>query len=162
MGVQSDTHGTLLFLIGLQLNSKNKAGAESYKLLLMSITYRQTSKINTDQLEKDPENRLHGRASRFGCLQWFYVIGHSRVVVYSMKTLEALSIPMQLIRSGITRNYEERDFTYPQSTGTDLYRRSIYTFWRRTVAPTNMFDAANRRTCTVRLNQTCTPSMRRL
>src|SRR4029078_13417409 len=52
---------------------------------------------------------------------------------------------------------KERDFTYPASHGADLYRRSLYTFWRRTVSPANMFDAANRQTCRVRTAVTSTP-----
>ena len=52
---------------------------------------------------------------------------------------------------------KERDFTYPQSTGDDLYRRSLYTFWRRTVAPANLFDASTRNVCKVRLGATSTP-----
>ena len=52
---------------------------------------------------------------------------------------------------------KERDFTYPQSTGADLYRRSLYTFWRRTVIPANMFDASNRQACRVRQATTSTP-----
>jgi len=52
---------------------------------------------------------------------------------------------------------KERDFTYPASHGSDLYRRSLYTFWRRTVNPANMFDMANRQTCSVRTSRTCTP-----
>jgi hypothetical protein len=52
---------------------------------------------------------------------------------------------------------KERDFTYPASHGRDLYRRSLYSFWRRTVSPANMFDAANRQTCQVRGGTTCTP-----
>jgi hypothetical protein len=52
---------------------------------------------------------------------------------------------------------KERDFTYPQSQGSNLYRRSLYTFWRRTVAPANMFDASNRQTCRVRSAATSTP-----
>ena len=130
-----------------------------HKLLVMSATYRQASKINPDHLEKDPENRLHGRASRFRMpamilRDWALAcsgllnenIGGPPVYPYQPDQIwESLAIT------------KERDFTYPQSTGTDLYRRSIYTFWRRTVAPANMFDSANRRTCTVRVNQTCTP-----
>jgi hypothetical protein len=50
-----------------------------------------------------------------------------------------------------------RDFSYPASHGPDLYRRSLYTFWRRTVSPANMFDAANRQNCTVRASRTSTP-----
>ena len=52
---------------------------------------------------------------------------------------------------------KERDFTYPASSGKDLYRRSLYTFWRRTVGPANMFDASNRQTCRVRSGTTSTP-----
>ena len=52
---------------------------------------------------------------------------------------------------------KERDFTYPDSSGRDLYRRSLYTFWRRTVGPANMFDASNRQTCRVRSSMTSTP-----
>jgi hypothetical protein len=52
---------------------------------------------------------------------------------------------------------KERDFTYPASSGKDLYRRSLYTFWRRTVGPANMFDASNRQTCRVRQSTTSTP-----
>jgi hypothetical protein len=52
---------------------------------------------------------------------------------------------------------KERDFTYPASHGSELYRRSLYTFWRRTVNPANMFDMANRQTCNVRASRTCTP-----
>ena len=52
---------------------------------------------------------------------------------------------------------KERDFTYPASSGADLYRRSLYTFWRRTIGPANMFDASNRQTCKVRVSTTSTP-----
>ena len=52
---------------------------------------------------------------------------------------------------------KERDFTYPASHGNDLYRRSLYTFWRRTLGPANMFDASTRQTCRVRTAITDTP-----
>jgi hypothetical protein len=52
---------------------------------------------------------------------------------------------------------KERDFTYPKSQGADLYRQGLYTFWRRTVGPANMFDASNRQSCRVRSSQTSTP-----
>ena len=161
MGVQSEypRHLALLDWLAIEFQKQGWSQKSMHKLLLMSATYRQTSKINADQLEKDPENRLHGRASRFRMpamvlRDWALAcsgllnedIGGPPVYPYQPDQIwESLAIT------------KERDFTYPQSTGTDLYRRSIYTFWRRTVAPANMFDSANRRTCTVRLNQTCTP-----
>jgi hypothetical protein len=52
---------------------------------------------------------------------------------------------------------KERDFTYPASHGADLYRRSLYTFWRRTVSPADVFDGSNRQTCRVRVAVTDTP-----
>jgi hypothetical protein len=108
---------------------------------------------------KDPENRLHARASRFrmpapvlrdvalaasGLVD--LRVGGQPVYPYQPEAIwEALAIT------------DERDFTYPASHGPDLYRRSLYTFWRRTVSPANMFDTANRQTCTVRASQTSTP-----
>ena len=48
---------------------------------------------------------------------------------------------------------------YDQGKGDDLYRRSLYTFWKRTVPPPNMvtFDAAGREVCAVRRQSTSTP-----
>ena len=46
---------------------------------------------------------------------------------------------------------------YEQDRGASLYRRSLYTFWRRTVGPTNLFDAAARQGCEVKPSRTNTP-----
>ena len=131
-----------------------------HKLLLMSATYRQTSKINADQLEKDPENRLHGRASRFRMpamvlRDWALAcsgllseeIGGPPVYPYQPDQIwESLAIT------------KERDFTYPQSTGNrPLIAEASIPSGDELLHQANMFDSANRRTCTVRLNQTCTP-----
>ena len=161
MGVQSEypRHRALLDWLAIEFQKQGWSQKSMHKLMVMSATYRQTSKINADQMEKDPENRLHGRASRFRMpamvlRDWALdcsglldrTIGGRPVYPYQPDQIwESLAIT------------KERDFTYPQSTGSDLYRRSIYTFWRRTVAPANMFDSANRRTCSVRANRTCTP-----
>src|SRR5262249_10893235 len=56
--------------------------------------------------------------------------------------------------------WEEATFgqiRYEQEHGEALYRRSLYTFWRRIVGPTMFFDVANRQTCTVRVARTNTP-----
>ncbi|HEX8312563.1 MAG TPA: DUF1553 domain-containing protein, partial [Chthoniobacteraceae bacterium] len=122
-------------------------------------TYRQGSKVTEELLRRDPENRLMARSSRFrapamvlrdlalaasGLLH--EQVGGKPVYPYQPEAIwETLAIT------------KERDFTYPASSGTDLYRRSIYTFWRRTIGPANMFDAANRQTCNVRPALTSTP-----
>src|SRR5262249_5858694 len=56
--------------------------------------------------------------------------------------------------------WEEATFggkKYRQDTGEAMYRRSLYTFWRRIIAPTLFFDSASRQTCTVKQPRTNTP-----
>lgn len=127
--------------------------------ILLSRTYKQSSKLSPQLRARDPENRLLARGARFrmpslvlrdvalasaGLLN--DKIGGKPVYPYQPPGIwDSLSI---------TR---ERDFSYPQSKGEDLYRRSLYTFWRRTVGPGNMFDASSRQACKVRASLTSTP-----
>jgi len=161
MGVQSEypTHMQLLDWLAVEFREQGWSRKRMHRLLVTSATYRQSSRVTADALAADPENRLHGRGSRFrmpamvlrdialaasGLID--LTLGGRPVYPYQPDQIwEALAIT------------KERDFTYPTSHGDDLYRRSLYTFWRRTVSPANMFDAANRQTCTVRASQTNTP-----
>jgi len=129
------------------------------RLIVLSNAYQQSSRVTPELLAADPENKLYARSPRYrlgsmtlrdaalsasGLL--VENIGGRPVYPYQPEGIwEALAIT------------KERDFTYPQSTGPDLYRRSLYTFWRRTVSPANMFDASNRQSCRVRSSSTNTP-----
>lgn len=129
------------------------------RLIVTSATYRQSSRVSNERYEVDPENRYYGRGSRtrmpaMVLRDWALTasgllderVGGPPVYPYQPEAVwEALAIT------------KERDFTYPASSGSDLYRRSLYTFWRRTVGPANMFDASNRQTCRVRSSATSTP-----
>jgi hypothetical protein len=161
MGVQSEypLHKDLLDWLAVEFRDQGWSMKAMHRLLVTSATYRQSSHVTPELLAADPENRLHARASRFrmpsmllrdaalasaGLLE--RTVGGKPVYPYQPDAIwESLAIT------------KERDFTYPASHGSDLYRRSLYTFWRRTVAPANMFDTANRRTCTVRSSRTSTP-----
>ena len=161
MGVQSEypSHKDLLDWLAVEFREAGWSTKAMHRLLVTSATYRQASRVTPALLAADPENRLHARASRFrlpsmllrdaalaaaGLLE--PAVGGRPVYPYQPDAIwESLAIT------------KERDFTYPASHGSDLYRRSLYTFWRRTVAPANMFDTANRRTCTVRASRTSTP-----
>ncbi len=130
-----------------------------HRLIVTSATYRQSSRVTPEHRGRDLENRLYARASRFRMSSptlrdWALAssglidtrIGGRPVYPYQPGAIwEALAIT------------KERDFTYPASSGNDLYRRSLYTFWRRTVAPANMFDVSNRQTCRVQSATTSTP-----
>ncbi|MFM8633276.1 MAG: PSD1 and planctomycete cytochrome C domain-containing protein [Planctomycetia bacterium] len=161
MGVQSEypRHMDLLDWLAVEFRENGWSQKKTHRLLVTSATYRQSSKVTADHLAKDPENRLHARAARFRMPSMVL-----RDVALAASGLVDLRIggqpvypyqPDQIWEAlAITK---ERDFTYPASHGPDLYRRSLYTFWRRTVSPANMFDTANRQTCTVRASQTSTP-----
>ena len=132
-----------------------------YSLLLNSATYRQTSHAGTAAYRKDPENRFLTRGPRMrldaeeirdSCLASSGLLvkklGGRSVYPYQPKGLW-----MELNnRPGYSKEYQ-------QGKGDDLYRRSIYTFWKRTV-PSPMlktFDAPEREFCTTRRSRTNTP-----
>ncbi|MGP0063003.1 MAG: DUF1553 domain-containing protein [Isosphaeraceae bacterium] len=160
-GVQSEypVHLALLDWLAVEFRDCGWSTKAMHRLIVMSATYRQSSRGAPEHRARDIENRLFGRSSRFRMSSfllrdWALAssglldrrIGGSPVYPYQPDAIwEALAIT------------KERDFTYPASTGNDLYRRSLYTFWRRTVSPANMFDAANRQTCRVRTTTTSTP-----
>jgi Protein of unknown function (DUF1549)/Protein of unknown function (DUF1553)/Planctomycete cytochrome C len=160
-GVQSEypIHGALLDWLAVEFRASGWRMKALNRLIVTSSTYRQSSRV-TDELKAiDIENRLYARASRFRMpslilRDWALAsaglldqrVGGVPVYPYQPDQVwEPLAIT------------KERDFTYPQSTGPDLYRRSLYTFWRRTVSPANMFDTANRQACRVRQSLTSTP-----
>lgn len=160
-GVQSEypVHGALLDWMAVEFREHGWGLKAMHRLIVTSATYRQSSRVTAEHRARDPENRLYSRASRFRMpslilRDWALAsaglidlrIGGRPVYPYQPNAIwEALAIT------------KERDFTYPVSSGKDLYRRSLYTFWRRTVGPANMFDASNRQTCRVRSSATSTP-----
>ncbi|MBI3680411.1 MAG: DUF1553 domain-containing protein [Acidobacteria bacterium] len=128
------------------------------KTIVISATYRQSSKATPELLQRDPENRLLARGPRFrmpaemvrdNALHAAGLLKH-RPGGPSVKPYQPAGLWSELIM---------QDMEYVQSKGDDLYRRSLYTFWKRTVAPPMManFDSALRETCTVRENRTNTP-----
>jgi len=127
-----------------------------HRLLVTSGTYRQSSKVTPALLERDAENRLLARGPRFRLTsamirdQALFAGGLlvEKVGGPSVKTYQPPGI-WEEMTFGIIR--------FTQDKGEALWRRSLYTFWRRTVGPTNLFDAASRQVCTVRQSRTNTP-----
>lgn len=126
------------------------------RLIVTSATYRQSSKVTPELLQQDPENRLLARGPRFRLTaemirdQALYIAGLmvDRVGGPSVKPYQPDGLWKELLSND-----------YPQDHGESLYRRSLYTFWRRTAPPPSMmtFDAAGRETCVVRRSRTNTP-----
>ncbi|MEZ5352338.1 MAG: DUF1553 domain-containing protein [Bryobacteraceae bacterium] len=132
------------------------------KKIVLSATYRQSSRATPALIERDPENRLLARMSRFRLPA--ELIRDNALAASGLLNREIGGrsvLPYQ--PPGL---WEEmafgREFTaqrYQQSHGSDLYRRSMYTFWKRTVPPAAMstFDAPDREKCTARRPVTNTP-----
>ena len=132
------------------------------KKIVMSATHRQRSKLSPDVQEKDPENRFLARAPRY------------RLSAESVRNNALLAAGLLNRRIGgpSVFPYQPRGlwkemaysnmFTaqvYRQSAGEDLVRRSMYTFWKRTVPPPSLgvFDAPDREQCIARRSRTNTP-----
>lgn len=106
--------------------------------------------------EEDPENRYLSRGPRFRLPSW----------MLRDQALAASGLLVQRTGGDPVKGYqptgvwEETTFgrkRYQQDQGDALYRRSLYTFWRRIIAPTMFFDNATRQTCTVKSFRTNTP-----
>ena len=160
-GVQSEypLHGALLDWLAVEFRDSGWSMKHMHRLIVTSATYRQASKVTEHLRSHDPENRLFARASRFRMPSM--ILRDWALASAELLNTTIGGVPVYPYQpDGIWESLaitKERDFTYPASTGSDLYRRSLYTFWRRTVGPANMFDTSNRQACRVRLQPTATP-----
>ncbi|MBL8203710.1 MAG: DUF1553 domain-containing protein [Blastocatellia bacterium] len=133
-----------------------------HKLIVTSATYRQSSKVTPELREKDPENRLLARGARFR-LQAELIRDNALAVSGLLNDeIGGRSVfPYQPVDLWDELAFGD-GFTaqkYTPSAGKDLYRRSMYTFWKRTVPPAalNTFDAPDREKCVARRPVTNTP-----
>jgi mono/diheme cytochrome c family protein len=127
------------------------------RLIVTSAAYRQSSKVTKPLLQKDPDNRLLARGPR---LRLSAEMIRDQALAVSGLLVEQVGGPS--VRpyqpEGLVKELTGTE-DYKQDHGPSLYRRSLYTFWKRTVAPPAMltFDAAGRETCVVRETRTNTP-----
>jgi mono/diheme cytochrome c family protein len=126
------------------------------KLIVTSATYRQSSKTTPDLLQRDPENRLLARGPRFRLPP---EVIRDQALAISGLLVEKIGGPSVKPYQPAGLWKEINGQNYPQDHGEGLYRRSLYTFWKRTAPPPTMmtFDAAGREVCVVRENRTNTP-----
>jgi len=133
------------------------------KKIMLSATYQQRSELRPDLKEVDPENRLLARAPRFrmsGEMIRDYILGSSGLLNTelggpSVKPYQPPGL-WEETNAGGHRGILTK---YIPDEGDDLYRRSLYTFWKRTLPPPSMtiFDAPTRDFCEVRRQKTNTP-----
>ncbi|MFT7632154.1 MAG: hypothetical protein ACI87E_003203 [Mariniblastus sp.] len=126
------------------------------KRILMSATYRQSSSVSELHRAIDPSNRLLARGPRIRLHPFSLrdsMLASSGLLVEKLGGEPTMPYMPPKIWRSISNN------KYVQDKGDQLYRRSVYTFWRRTIPPPTMvnFNAAEREVCLVRKDRTNTP-----
>ncbi|MEM7234407.1 MAG: DUF1553 domain-containing protein, partial [Planctomycetota bacterium] len=113
-------------------------------------------RVTPELLEADPENRLLARGVRHRLPSW--MIRDQALALSGLFVEKVGGPPVRPYQpKGIWADASFGKIRYSQDHGEKLYRRSLYTFWRRIVKPTMFFDTATRQTCTVRAQRTNTP-----
>jgi hypothetical protein len=128
------------------------------KSLVMSATYRQSSKVTPELEAKDSDNRLLARGPRFRLSA--EALRDDSLFVSGLLSTKMYGPPVRPPQPNLGLNAAFGSSTdWQTSSGEDKYRRGIYTTWRRSNPYPSMatFDAPNREVCTVRRVRTNTP-----
>jgi len=155
------THPALLDWLAVEFVESGWDVKHLQRLIVTSATYRQSAQL-TPKLERlDPENRLYARGPRF---RMDAEMVRDNALATSGLLVERVGGPsVKPYQPGGL--WEAVGYTssntakFKRDDGTALYRRSMYTFWKRTSSPPSMsiFDAPSRESCTVRRARTNTP-----
>ena len=127
------------------------------RLIATSATYRQSSRPRADLIERDPDNQLLARGPRHRLsAEQIRDAALTASGLLSEKSGGPSVRPTQ--PPGLWKEVGPKTFTADEGEG--RYRRSLYTFWKRTVPPPNMmtFDAVSREVCVARRESTVTPN----
>jgi hypothetical protein len=155
------SHPELLDWLAVEFREGGWDVKKFFKLLVTSATYRQAATVTAEKKEKDPQNTLLSRGPRFRMdaeMVRDHALAASGLLVEkiggpSVKPYQPEGVweAVAMIGSN-TRDYR-------RDSGENLYRRSVYTFWKRAAPPASMdiLNAPNRETCTVRRERTNTP-----
>jgi hypothetical protein len=155
------SHQDLLDWLAVDFREGGWDMKRTYKMIVMSATYRQAAIVTPEKLAKDAENRLLSRGPRFR-------MDAEMIRDYALATSGLLSPKiggpsvrpyqpegvweMVGMQESDTRNYK-------RDSGEKLYRRSVYSFWKRMAPPATMdiFNAPSREACTIKRERTNTP-----
>ena len=155
------SHPQLLDWLATEFRESNWDIKQFFRMLVTSSTYRQSAQTTEKKLENDPDNRLLSRGPLFrmdGEMIRDYALAASGLLVRkiggpSVKPYQPEGVWKRVAMPTSNTRIYERD------TGSKLYRRSLYTFWKRSAPPPSMevFNAPTREHSTVRRERTNTP-----
>ena len=160
-GVQGEwpSHPDLLDWLAVDFVKSKWDIKRAIKLMVMSSTYRQASALTADKLATDPENRLLSRGARFRLQAEFVrdnALAASGLLVPKIggpgvKPYQPAGLWNEVSLNGNLR--------FVRDSGEKLYRRSMYTYWKRSAPAPSMtiFDAPTREKCLLKRSRTNTP-----
>ena len=158
-GVQGDrpSHPDVLDWLAVEFVESGWDVRHILKTIVMSSTYQQSSHVSSELVSRDPQNRLLARGARFRLPA--EAIRDQALFVSGLLTEKFGGPSVKPYQPEGLWQEIATDTLYDLATGPDLYRRSLYTYWKRTVAPPMMvsFDSSGREMCEVRQTRTNTP-----
>ena len=151
------THPELLDWLATEFVDSGWDVKRLLRTIVTSATYRQSSKLTPDRLERDPKNLLLARATRQR-LPAEAIRDQALAVAGVLSSNSGGPSVKPYQPSGLWKELSNWG-AYENDHGDKLFRRSLYTYWKRTLGPPAMlaFDAAPRETCVVRAVRTNTP-----
>jgi hypothetical protein len=132
-----------------------------FELMVTSSTYRQSAEVTREKLEKDPQNRFCSRGPRFRMdaeMVRDYALAASGLLADKVGGPSVKPYQPDGVWEAVAMP-ESNTKKYKADSGAGLYRRSLYTFWKRAAPPALMdiFNAPSREVCSVRRERTNTP-----
>jgi hypothetical protein len=155
------SHPELLDWLAVEFREGDWDVKKFFKLIVTSSTYRQAAVVTKEKLEKDRDNRVLSRGPRFrmdGEMVRDYALASSGLLVRKIGGPSVRPYQPEGVWEAVAMiGSNTRD--YKRDSGENLYRRSTYTFWKRSAPPASLeiFNAPTREGCTVRRERTNTP-----
>lgn len=155
------SHPELLDWLAVEFRESGWDVKKTMRLLVTSATYRQEALATPEKIEHDRDNRLLSRGPRYRMdaeMIRDYALSASGLLVPTIGGPSVKPYQPSKVWETVAMN-ESNTKIYKQDSGDALYRRSLYTFWKRSAPPPSMdiFDAPSREECVVRRERTDTP-----
>jgi hypothetical protein len=155
------THPELLDWLAVEFRESGWDVKKMLRLMVTSATYRQAPITTPEKIERDRDNRLLSRGTHYRMdaeMVRDYALAVSGLLVSKVGGPSVKPYQPPKVWETVAMN-ESNTRVYIPDTGEGLYRRSLYTFWKRSAPPPSMdiFDAPSREECVVRRERTDTP-----
>lgn len=158
---QTPSHPELLDWMAVEFRESGWDVKRFYRMLVTSAAYRQSAAVTPEKLKSDPENRMLSRGPRYRMdaeMVRDFALASSGLLVSKLGGPSVRPYQPDGVWEAVAMKSSDTR-VYRRDHGESLYRRSLYTFWKRSAPPASMdiFNAPSRENCSVRRERTNTP-----